>query len=136
MADNRRGFYFQNLLIAHPDQDRLAAIQTTRVNANLSIREEPTHGQHFQSSLTIPFLFALHSYQIMGGDVGEWGPGLDVIGVLDKPASNRRLRCLALQVPGLVGLESQSFGQFGVVRCPAGSYKVFQNCGVGFLYQR
>jgi hypothetical protein len=44
MADNGRRVHFQNLLIAHADQNRLAAIQTTRVNANLSAGEEPAHG--------------------------------------------------------------------------------------------
>jgi hypothetical protein len=62
MSDNCRRVYFQNLLIAHADKDRLAAIQTTRVNADLSAREEPAHGQYFQASLAVPLLFTLQSH--------------------------------------------------------------------------
>ena len=64
----------------------------------------------------------------MGRDIGERRPGLYVVGVLDEPASNSRLSRLTLQLPGLVGFESQNFSQFGVVRRTSAPYKVLYNC--------
>jgi hypothetical protein len=41
---------------------------------DLRTREEPAHGQHFDSSLSVPLLFPLDRYTIMCRYVGKRRP--------------------------------------------------------------
>ena len=62
MSYGRRRIDFQDLLVTHADEDGLPAIQATGVDTDLSAREEPAHGQHFDSSLPVPLLFPLYGH--------------------------------------------------------------------------
>ncbi len=95
---------FKNFFITQADLDRLTTIKATGVDLDFFPREEPAHGQRLKSSLTIPSLFALYSYQIMGGYIGKRRPGFNVIRVLYKPAGYGRFRCFMLDLPGFFGL--------------------------------
>ncbi len=65
---------FEDLLVAHADVDGLPAIQATAVDMDLCTRKKPAHGQHFNSSLSVPLLFPLDRHKIMGRYVGKRRP--------------------------------------------------------------
>ena len=44
MSHRRRWIDFQDFLVPHTDEDGLPTIQATRVDTDLSTREEPAHG--------------------------------------------------------------------------------------------
>jgi len=50
---------FEDLLVTHADADGLPAIQAMGIDMDLRTREKPAHGQHFESSLTVPLLFPI-----------------------------------------------------------------------------
>ena len=86
MSYGRWWIDFEDLLVTHADADGLPTIQATGVDMDLRTREEPAHGQHFDSSLAVPLLVPLYSHKIMGRYIRKWRPGLDVIRVFNKPA--------------------------------------------------
>ena len=96
MSHGRRWIDFQDMLVPHADEDGLPAIQTMGVNTDLGTREEPAHGQRFESSLAVPLLVPLYSHKIMGRYIRKWRPGLDVICVFNKPAGYGGVGCLTL----------------------------------------
>jgi len=96
MSHGRRWIDFQDILVTHADEDGFPTIQATSVDTDLSPREEPAHGQHFESSLSVPLLVALYSHKIMGRYIGKRRPGLHVICVFNKPAGDGGLGCLTL----------------------------------------
>jgi len=110
---------FENLLVTHADENGFPAIQAMSVNADLGNREEPAHGQRFESSLSVPLLFPFYSHKIIVRCIREWRPGLDVICLFNKPAGYGGVCCLALYLPGLFGRYPESFSEFGKVRCPS-----------------
>jgi hypothetical protein len=65
---------FEYLIVTHADADGLPAIQATGVDMDLHTREKPAHGQHLDSSLSVPLLFPLDSYTIMCRYVGKRSP--------------------------------------------------------------
>ena len=44
MSHRRRWIDFQDFLVPHTDEDGLPTIQATRLDTDLSSREEPAHG--------------------------------------------------------------------------------------------
>ena len=77
---------FEDLFITHADEDGFPTIQATSVYADLRAREEPAHGQHFETSLAVPLLFPLDRHKMMGRYIRKRRPGLNVICVFNKPA--------------------------------------------------
>ena len=135
MSHGRRWIDFQDILVPHADEDRLPTIQATGVDTDLSTREKPAHGQHFDSSLAVPLLVPLYSHKIMGRYIRKRRPGLDVICVFNKPAGYGGVGCLTLQLPGLFGSQPESCCKFGIVRCPPSLHKMLHNSSVSSLHQ-
>ncbi len=96
VSHGRRWIHFQDILVPHTDEDGLSTIQATGVDTDLSTREKPAHGQHFESSLAVPLLVPLYSHKKMGRYIRKRRPGLHVIGVFNKPAGYGCLGCLLL----------------------------------------
>jgi hypothetical protein len=74
MSYGRRWIDFDDLLVTHSDVDGLPTIQATGVDMDLRTREKPAHGQHFDSSLSVPLLFPLDRYKILGRYIGKRRP--------------------------------------------------------------
>jgi len=74
VSHGRRWIDFEDILVTHADEDGLPTIQATSVDTDLSTREEPAHGQHFDSSLSVPLLFPLDRYTMMCRHVGKRRP--------------------------------------------------------------
>jgi len=136
MSHGRRWIDFQDILVTHADENGLPTIQATGVDTDLSTREEPAHGQHFEPSLTVPLLVPLYSHKIMGRYIRKRRPGLDVICVFNKPAAYRRFGCLMLYLPGLFGSQPESCCKFGIVWGSPSLHKVLHNSSVSSLHQR
>ena len=81
---------FQDLLVAHTQSDRSTAIETFRIDHDLSSRKEPAHGQRLHPSLAVPLLHAVDVDQVVSRNVAERRPRLDVIGVVSEPAARDR----------------------------------------------
>jgi len=96
MSYGRRWIDFEDLFITHADEDGLTTIQAASVDTDLRTREEPAHGQHFETSLAVPLLVPLYRHKIMGRHIRKRSPGLDVICVFNKPAGYGGVGCLAL----------------------------------------
>ena len=96
MSYSRRWIDLQDILVTHADEDGFTTIQATSVDTDLSTREKPAHGQHFESSLAVPLLVPLYSHKIMGRYIRKRRPGLDVICVFNKPAGYGGVGCLML----------------------------------------
>ena len=86
MSHGRCWIDFQDILVPHTDEDGFPTIQATGVDMDLSTREKPAHGQHFESSLAVPLLLPLYSHKIMGRYIRKRRPRLDVICIFNKPA--------------------------------------------------
>src|SRR5262244_4510607 len=136
MSHGRRWIDFQDILVTHADENGLPTIQATGVDTDLSTREEPAHGQHFEPSLAEPILAPLYSHKIMGRYIRKRRPGLDVICVFNKPAAYRRFGCLMLYLPGLFGSQPESCCKFGIVWGSPSLHKVLHNSSVSSLHQR
>ena len=106
MSHGRRWIDFQDMLVPHADDDRLSTIQATGVDTDLTTREKPAHGQHFDSSLAVPLLVPLYSHKIVGRYIRKRRPGLDVIRVFNKPAGYGGVGGLMLKLPGLFGSQA------------------------------
>ena len=74
VSHGRRWIDFQDMLVPHANEDGLPTIQAIGFDTDLSTREEPAHGQHFDSSLSVPLLFPLDRYTIMCRHVGKRRP--------------------------------------------------------------
>jgi len=135
MSYGRRWINFQNIPVTHADEDGLPTIQATSVDTDLSTREEPAHGQHFESSLAVPLLVPLYSHKMMGRYIGKRCPGLHVICVFNKPAGYGGLGCLTLCLPGLFGSQPESYCKLGIVGCPPSLHKMLHNSSVSSLHQ-
>src|SRR5262249_42851284 len=136
MSHGRRWIDFQDILVTHADENGLPTIQATGVDTDLSTREEPAHGQHFEPSLAVPILVPLYSHKIMGRYIRKRRPGLDVICVFNKPAAYRRFGCLMLYLLGLFGSQPESCCKFGIVWGSPSLHKVLHNSSVSSLHQR
>ncbi len=88
MSYGRGRINFEDILVTHADMDGLPAIQALTIDSDFSAGEEPAHGQHFDSSLSEPFLFPIDGHPVIGRYIGKRRPGLDVICVFNKPAGN------------------------------------------------
>lgn len=104
MSHGRARIDFEDVLVTHADMDGLPTIQALSVDSDFSAGKEPAHGQHFDSSLSAPFLFSVDSYSVIGRYIRKRRPRLDIICVFNKPAGNRGFSCLMLYLPGLFGL--------------------------------
>src|SRR5262245_48926395 len=135
MSHGRRWIDFQDILVTHADENGLPTIQATGVDTDLSTREEPAHGQHFEPSLAVPILVPLYSHKIMGRYIRKRRPGLDVICVFNKPAAYRRFGCLMLYLPRLFGSQPESCCKFGIVWGSPSLHKVLHNSSVSSLHQ-
>ena len=82
----RRWVNFQDILVAHADEDGLPTIETASVDPDLRTRKKPAHGQRFKPSLTVPLLFPVYSQEVVGRYIRKRRPGLHVICVFNKPA--------------------------------------------------
>ncbi len=65
---------FEDLLVTHTDVDGLPTVQATGVDMDLRTREKPAHGQHFDSSLSVPLLLPLDRHTMMCRHVGKRRP--------------------------------------------------------------
>ena len=74
MSYGRWWIDFEDFLVTHANADGLPTVQATGVDTDLRIGEKPAHGQHFDSSLPVPFLFTLDRYTIMCRHVGKRRP--------------------------------------------------------------
>jgi hypothetical protein len=135
VPDGRRRIDFQDILVPHPDKDGSPTIQAVSVDADLSARKEPAHGQHFDSSLTVPLLVPFNSHQVVGRYVRKRCPRLDVIRLFNKPAGYGGPGCFTLHLPGLFGWHPESCYKLGILRGSASLYKLFHDSSVSSLHQ-
>jgi hypothetical protein len=140
MSYSRRRVNFQDLLVTHPYEDGFTTIQTPSVDTDLRTREEPAHGQRFESSLAVPLLFPPYGHKIMGRHIRKRRPGLNVICVFNKPTGYGGFCCLTLCQSGLLRCQPERSCQLSIMRCPPSLHKVFYNnsvrslCQCGFLH--
>ncbi len=66
VSDKGLRFKLQNVIIPHPNKNRLSAVETMGIYADLGTGEKPAHGQRFQASLTVPLLLSLYCNQVIG----------------------------------------------------------------------
>ncbi len=88
MPDGPGRVNFQDLFIAHADDDRVAAIEAGGIDADFLAGEKPAHGQRFKPSLAVPLLDAIDAHPVLGGEVGEGGERMDVVGIGAYPAAD------------------------------------------------
>jgi hypothetical protein len=74
MRDSRWWIDFEDFLVPHTDMDGLPAVKAVGVDMDLRTRKEPAHGQHFDPSLSVPFLLPIDCYTMMCRYVGERCP--------------------------------------------------------------
>ena len=120
MTNRLRRIHLQDLFVAHAYDNGLTAVETCGVDANFLTGEQPAHGQRFEPSLAVPFLFAIHTHAILGRQVGEGREGVNVIRVLADPAAGGGLGRLGLKLQRVVRLDAEHLRQARVMRCHAG----------------
>jgi hypothetical protein len=65
---------FEDFVVTHTDPDGLPAIKAVAVDTDFSAGKEPAHGQHFDPSLSVPFLLPVDRDTMMGRHVRKWRP--------------------------------------------------------------
>jgi hypothetical protein len=65
MPHGCRWIDFEYSLVPHPNHYGFPAIQTTSIYTDFGPWEEPAHGQRLESSLAVPLLVPIYTYQIM-----------------------------------------------------------------------
>ncbi len=129
IADSLIGADFENIRVSHSYTDTVSTLKTTAIDCDFLSREEMAHGHCFETSLTIPFLNAFYTDEMMVRLTGEWRPRCNVVGIRGYP--RERKGALSCGVPNNLSCflrhYTQSLSYFRIVRCSAGFNEMAQN---------
>jgi hypothetical protein len=126
VADSLLRADFENFRTSHPHTDTVSAMQTPGVDFDFLTGEKMAHGQRFEASLAIPFLYAVYTDEMMIRKTGERCPRPNVISVRCHPCKKKRAfsRGLPDDLPRFFWNDGKCLGKLGVVRCSSCIYEM------------